>query len=63
MTHSSSWWTWDDVQEKGEVISGDFRTALATSRKYVIPLSDWFEEQGITVREGSRRGLHPKHRG
>ncbi|MBI3273099.1 MAG: selenocysteine-specific translation elongation factor [Planctomycetes bacterium] len=51
------------IQEKGEVISGDFRTALATSRKYVIPLLDWFDEQGITVREGSRRVLHPKHRG
>ncbi|MBI5366021.1 MAG: selenocysteine-specific translation elongation factor [Planctomycetes bacterium] len=49
------------IGEKGEVISGEFRDQLKTTRKYVIPLLDWFDEQGVTVRDGSRRVLNPKH--
>jgi selenocysteine-specific elongation factor len=38
----------------GVTISG-FREALGTSRKYAVPLAEWFDANGVTRREGDRR--------
>jgi selenocysteine-specific elongation factor len=32
-----------------------FRAALGTSRKFAVPLLEWFDQRGITRREGDRR--------
>ncbi len=37
--------------------TGEAREALATSRKFIVPLLEYFDAQGWTVREGDLRGL------
>jgi len=32
-----------------------FREALGTSRKYAVPLLEWFDQRGITRRDGDVR--------
>ena len=32
-----------------------FREALGTSRKFALPLLEWFDHRGITRREGDLR--------
>jgi len=32
-----------------------FREALGTSRKYAVPLLEWFDQRGVTRRDGDRR--------
>jgi selenocysteine-specific elongation factor len=32
-----------------------FRAALGTSRKFALPLLEWFDHRGITRREGDLR--------
>ena len=41
----------------GEVAIPDLRDELGTSRKYMIPLLEYFDTTGITVRRGDRRLL------
>jgi selenocysteine-specific elongation factor len=38
----------------GITVSG-FREALGTSRKYAVPLLEWFDQRGLTRREGDLR--------
>jgi selenocysteine-specific elongation factor len=38
----------------GITVSG-FREALGTSRKYAVPLLEWFDRQGVTRRDGDLR--------
>ncbi len=45
------------LREKGELLSADFKLVLDSSRKYVIPLLEHFDEEGLTVRDGNRRIL------
>jgi selenocysteine-specific elongation factor len=43
---------------RGEVFSASqFRDALSTTRKYAIPILEYFDQTGITVRRGSDRVL------
>ncbi len=37
-----------------------FRDAVGTSRKYAVPLMEWFDATGVTVRDGDLRAL--RHR-
>lgn len=37
-----------------------FRDVLGTSRKYAVPLLEWFDSRGITVRSGDYRMLRSK---
>ncbi|TLM69040.1 MAG: selenocysteine-specific translation elongation factor, partial [Actinobacteria bacterium] len=37
--------------------AADLRDALGVSRKYAIPLLEWFDAQGVTRREGDLRVL------
>ena len=47
------------VAEAGEATPAELRDALGVSRKYLIPLLEWMDAQGITVRAGDvRRAGH-----
>jgi selenocysteine-specific elongation factor len=51
------------VRHLGSVESSapaEFRELLGLSRKYLIPLLEWMDSQGITVRAGDGRRLGPK---
>ncbi len=43
--------------EHGSGTASELRTALGVSRKYVIPLLEYFDTQGVTRREGDERTL------
>jgi selenocysteine-specific elongation factor len=46
-----------DVGRHGEIIPAALRERLGISRKYLIPLLEWADERGITVRMGEGRRL------
>ncbi|MBI3098554.1 MAG: SelB C-terminal domain-containing protein, partial [Planctomycetes bacterium] len=48
------------IADKGAVESAEFRDLLGTTRKYVIPLLEYFDATGLTVRDGNRRTLKRK---
>ncbi len=50
-----------EIREKGELESASFRDALGTTRKYAIPLLEYFDQIGLTVRVESKRFLR-EHR-
>lgn len=51
----------DYLKENAELITADFgKNKLKTSRKYFIPLLDYFDQQKITIRRESNRILHPE---
>ena len=45
------------LEEKGEITAGEFRDLLHISRKYAIPLLEYFDSQRLTVRLGDKRVL------
>ena len=45
------------IRTGGPMLASDARDALGTSRKYVVPLLEWFDAQGLTRREGDARVL------
>jgi selenocysteine-specific elongation factor len=45
------------LREKGEISPAGFRDLIAASRKYCIPLLDWFDREGLTMRVGDLRRL------
>lgn len=47
----------DYVTNKGSITIGEFRTALQTSRKYALPLLNYFDDLGVTMRVGDKRIL------
>lgn len=47
----------DHLAAHGTITVGDYRTQLATSRKYALALLEHFDAAGITVREGDTRRL------
>ena len=44
-------------EQHEELSLADFRTLIASSRKYALPLLEYFDEQRITVRTGENRKL------
>ncbi len=42
---------------EGDLTPARFRDAIGTSRKYALPLLEWFDATGITVRVGDVRTL------
>jgi selenocysteine-specific elongation factor len=48
-----------EVQARGHVTVAQFRDAIGTTRKYAVPLLEWFDATGVTVREGDNRHLAP----
>ena len=47
----------------GEVTVGRLRETLGLSRKFLIPLLEWSDRQGLTVRSGDTRRLRAPHPG
>lgn len=43
------------LDENGAITLGDYRELLDTSRKYVIPLLEYFDQAKITKRDGDKR--------
>lgn len=47
----------DIIQAQGELTPANFRDQLQTSRKYIIPLLEYFDKIGLTIRQGNSRVL------
>ena len=45
------------LREKKEIGPADFKDLFGVSRKYAIPLMEYFDTQRVTVRVGERRVL------
>jgi len=45
------------VRQHGRMTMAEFRDLIGTSRKYAVPLLEWFDARGITVRSGDYRML------
>lgn len=43
------------LQTNGRMTMAQFRDLLGTSRRYAVPLLEWFDACGITMREGDER--------
>ena len=52
------------LSAKGGTTAGEFRDHFKTSRKYAIPLLEYFDREGVTLRRGDLRQLRrPIHKG
>jgi selenocysteine-specific elongation factor len=49
-----------DLGREGRIVPAEVRDRLGISRKYLIPLLEWADGRGITVREGDGRRLRTK---
>jgi selenocysteine-specific elongation factor len=47
----------DYLETKGKATASELRTMLGGSRKFIIPLLEYFDRQGFTRREGDHRVL------
>jgi selenocysteine-specific elongation factor len=47
------------IEERGPVTVAEIRDLLGTSRKYAVPLCEWLDETGATLRRGDQRLLGP----
>jgi selenocysteine-specific elongation factor len=45
------------IATNGRMTMAEFRDLLQTSRKYAVPLLEWFDGRGITLRDGDYRTL------
>jgi selenocysteine-specific elongation factor len=45
------------VKRDGPITMARFRDAVGTTRKYAVPLMEWFDATGVTVRDGDVRAL------
>ena len=43
------------LREKGEITVGEIRDLLQTSRKFALPLLEYFDREKITRRVGDKR--------
>jgi selenocysteine-specific elongation factor len=50
----------NDLGQSGLIVPATIRDRLGISRKYLIPLLEWADGRGITVREGEGRRLRTK---
>jgi selenocysteine-specific elongation factor len=52
------------LSAKGGTTAAEFRDRFKTSRKYAIPLLEYFDREGVTIRRGDLRHLRrPSHTG
>lgn len=47
----------ETIRTKGEITAADLRDRLQSSRKYIIPLLEYFDQSGLTLRKGNSRVL------
>ena len=45
------------LNENGRMTAADFRDLLGTSRKYAVPLLEWLDAHGVTIRNDDYRTL------
>jgi selenocysteine-specific elongation factor len=45
------------IARDGPITMARFRDAVGTTRKYAVPLMEWFDATGVTVRDGDVRAL------
>jgi len=45
------------ITRDGPITMARFRDAVGTTRKYAVPLMEWFDATGVTVRDGDVRAL------
>jgi len=50
------------LRENGRMTMAEFRDIIGTSRKYSVPLLEWFDSRGITVRSGDYRMLRKREK-
>ncbi|MCB9891228.1 MAG: selenocysteine-specific translation elongation factor [Planctomycetes bacterium] len=50
----------ENIKAHGELVIPDLRDRLGTSRKFLIPMLDYFDRIGLTLRQGGRRILKSK---
>ncbi len=48
------------LRERGRMTASEFRDLLGTSRKYAVPLLEWLDGHGVTIRDGDYRMLRKK---
>ena len=46
-----------ELRAKGAITTGEFKELVGSSRKYVVPLAEWFDTQKVTLRVGDVRKL------
>ncbi len=46
-----------ELRRTGRLAPADFRNLLGTSRKFAVPLLEWFDAAGVTLRSGDTRVL------
>jgi selenocysteine-specific elongation factor len=49
----------DHIEAHGPVTVAEIRDLLGTSRKYAVPLCEWLDQSGATLRRGDQRQLGP----
>jgi selenocysteine-specific elongation factor len=49
------------LRAEGRVTAARFRDVVGTSRKYIVPLLEFFDATGVTVRDGDQRALRAAH--
>jgi selenocysteine-specific elongation factor len=47
-------------REHDRMTAAEFRDLLGTSRKFAVPLLEWLDARGITLRSGDHRTLRKK---
>ena len=45
------------LRAKGQLAMSEFRDLIGTSRKFAVPLLEWFDATGVTLRSGDQRVL------
>ena len=45
------------LADKGDITAASFRDLIGSSRKYTIPLLEYFDREGLTIRIGDARRL------
>jgi selenocysteine-specific elongation factor len=48
------------IRRDGPITMARFRDAVGTTRKYAVPLMEWFDATGVTVRDGDVRALRQR---
>ncbi|HTD36959.1 MAG TPA: selenocysteine-specific translation elongation factor [Candidatus Limnocylindrales bacterium] len=48
------------IRRDGPITMARFRDAVGTTRKYAVPLMEWFDATGVTVRDGDVRALRAR---
>lgn len=48
------------LRSEGRITAARFRDVVGTSRKYIVPLLEFFDATGVTVRDGDQRALRER---